>query len=118
MHPRPLRACRATALVSAFIVGTSAFAQYGPPQLDTVIVTATRFPEDRLDAPVGMTVITAEEIAKSTARTLPELLSQQGNIVTRNTTGSPDQQVDLRGFGVTGDQNTLILLDGRRLDEV
>ncbi len=93
-------------------------AQYGPPQLDAVVVTATRFPEDRLDAPVGMTVITAEDIAKSTARTLPEILSQQGNIVIRNTTGSPDQQVDLRGFGVTGDQNTLVLLDGRRLDEV
>jgi len=125
MPARPLRASRATALVSALVVGSSGFAQftpalaqYGPPQLDTVIVTATRFPEDRLDAPVGMTVISAEEIAKSTARTLPELLSQQGNIVTRNTTGSPDQQVDLRGFGVTGDQNTLILLDGRRLDEV
>jgi iron complex outermembrane recepter protein len=127
MHPRRLGAHRAitrgAALVSAaapaaLLPISSAFAQYGPPQLDTVIVTATRFPEDRLDAPVGMTVITAEEIAKSTARTLPELLGQQGNIVTRNTTGSPDQQVDLRGFGITGDQNTLILLDGRRLDEV
>jgi len=111
------RALRAIPLACAAIA-SSAFAQYGPPQLDPVIVTATRFPEDRLDAPVGLTVISAEEIAKSTARTLPELLSQQGNIVTRNTTGSPDQQIDLRGFGITGDQNTLILLDGRRLDEV
>ncbi len=122
MHARPLRARSVITLfvapLSTFVVCTSAFAQFGPPTLDTVIVTATRFPEDRLDAPVGMTVISAEEIAKSTARTLPELLAQQGNIVTRNTTGSPDQQVDLRGFGVTGDQNTLILLDGRRLDEV
>ena len=118
MHPRPLRACCAITLVCVPVVGTSAFAQYGPPPVDAVIVTATRFPEDRLDAPIGMTVITAEEIAKSTARTLPEILSQQGNIITRNTTGSPDQQVDLRGFGITGDQNTLILLDGRRLDEV
>ncbi len=118
MHPRPLRACCTITLVCVSVVGTSTFAQYGPPPVDAVIVTATRFPEDRLDAPIGMTVITAEEIAKSTARTLPEILSQQGNIITRNTTGSPDQQVDLRGFGITGDQNTLILLDGRRLDEV
>jgi len=108
MHPRPLRAIRAITLVSASVLCSSALApftpalaQYGPPQLDPVVVTATRFPEDRLDAPVGMTVISAEDIAKSTARTLPEILSQQGNIVIRNTTGSPDQQVDLRGFGVT-----------------
>ena len=130
MQPRRPRARRAItpgsasvsivvlAVVPALFAASSAFAQYGPPQLDTVIVTATRFPEDRLDAPVGMTVITADEIAKGTARTLPELLAQQGNIVTRNTTGSPDQQVDLRGFGITGDQNTLLLLNGRRLDEV
>jgi len=118
MDRRHLCAYRAISLACAFAASSTALAQYGPPQLDTVIVTATRFPEDRLDAPVGMTVITGEEIAKSTARTLPELLAQQGNIVTRNTTGSPDQQVDLRGFGITGDQNTLILLDGRRLDEI
>jgi iron complex outermembrane recepter protein len=125
MQSRPLRATRAITFACASVLCSSAIApftpalaQYGPPQLDPVVVTATRFPEDRLDAPVGMTVITAEDIAKSTARTLPEILSQQGNIVIRNTTGSPDQQVDLRGFGVTGDQNTLVLLDGRRLDEV
>lgn len=93
-------------------------AQAGPPVLQTVTVTATRFPEDRLDAPVGMTVITAEDIAASTARTLPELLAQQAGVAIRDTTGSPDQQVDLRGFGITADQNTLLLLDGRRFDEI
>jgi len=93
-------------------------AQAGPPVLGTVTVTATRFPEDRLDAPVGMTVISADDIAASTARTLPELLAQQAGVAIRDTTGSPDQQVDLRGFGITADQNTLLLLDGRRLDEI
>ncbi|MCL4801395.1 MAG: TonB-dependent receptor [Burkholderiales bacterium] len=86
--------------------------------LQTVTVTATRFPEDRLDAPVGMTVISAGDIAASTARTLPELLAQQAGVAIRDLTGSPDQQVDLRGFGITADQNTLLLLDGRRLDEI
>jgi iron complex outermembrane receptor protein len=93
-------------------------AQAGPPVLETVTVTATRFPEDRLDAPVGMTVISADDIAASTARTLPELLAQQAGVAIRDLTGTPDQQVDLRGFGITADQNTLLLLDGRRLDEI
>ena len=84
---------------------------------DAVVVTATRFPERRLDAPVGMTVISSEQIARDTARTLPELLSRLGGLYARDNSGSPDLQVDLRGFGITGDQNTLVLLDGVRLNE-
>jgi iron complex outermembrane receptor protein len=82
-----------------------------------VVVTATRFPEDRIEAPIGMTVITAREIAESSAKTLPELLERETGIVTRDNTGSPDRQIDMRGFGITGDQNTLVLLDGQRLNE-
>src|SRR4051812_43873003 len=87
-------------------------------QQDAVVVTATRFPERALDAPIGMTIIGQERIRDSAARTLPELLSQEAGIVTRDNTGSPDAQVDLRGFGATGDQNTLVLLDGQRLSEI
>jgi iron complex outermembrane receptor protein len=104
-------------IISSPALGQGPLAQAGPPVLETVTVTATRFPEDRLDAPVGMTVIGADDIARSTARTLPELLAQQAGIAIRDLTGTPDQQVDLRGFGITADQNTLLLLDGRRLDE-
>ncbi len=86
-------------------------------QEDAVVVTAKRFPERPLDAPVGMTVITAEDIAHDTGRTVPEVLSHLGGLQTRNSSGTPDQQIDLRGFGVTGDQNTLIMLDGVRLNE-
>ncbi len=84
---------------------------------DAVVVTATRFPERRLDAPVGMTVITASEIARDTARGLPELLAHLGGLYARDNSGDPNLQLDLRGFGITGDQNTLVLLDGVRLNE-
>jgi len=84
---------------------------------DAISVTATRFPERRPQAPVGMTVITAEQISRDTARTLPELLGHLGGLHTRNNSGDPNLQIDLRGFGITGDQNTLVLLDGLRLSE-
>ena len=48
-----------------------------------VVVTATRFPERRLDAPVGMVVITARDIARDTARTLPEVLAHLGGLYAR-----------------------------------
>jgi iron complex outermembrane receptor protein len=84
---------------------------------DALVVTATRFPERSSALVIGTRVITAEDIRGSIARTLPELLNQLGGINIRNNAGSPDQQVDLRGFGITGDQNTLVLLDGVRITE-
>jgi len=85
---------------------------------DAVVVTATRFPERALDVPIGITVISAERIAESSAATLPELLSHEAGIVTRDNTGSPDRQIDMRGFGMSGDQNTLVLLNGQRLNDI
>jgi iron complex outermembrane recepter protein len=105
---------RMTAMALLGAVTPMALAQGTEP---AVIVTATRFPEVRLDAPIGMTVITARQISESTATTLPELLTREAGITTRDNTGSPDWQVDMRGFGITGDQNTLVLLDGQRLNE-
>ncbi len=84
---------------------------------DAVVVTATRFPERALDAPVGVRIITREDIEASVGSSLPELLSKFGGLYVRNNSGSPDQQIDLRGFGITGDQNTLVLLDGVRINE-
>jgi len=84
---------------------------------DAVVVTATRFPERALDAPVGVRIITREDIEASLAGSLPELLFKFGGLYVRNNSGSPDQQIDLRGFGITGDQNTLVLLDGVRINE-
>ena len=104
------RLCLAAALAA---LSACAYAQ----DEDEVVVTATRFPEQRLEAPVGMTVITADEIARDAARTLPELLSHLGGLYTRNNSGDPNLQLDLRGFGITGDQNALVLLDGIRLNE-
>lgn len=84
---------------------------------DAVVVTATRFPEKRLEHPIGVTVINRDDIANSPASTLPGLLSRHAGINTRDNAGSPDVQIDVRGFGISGGQNTLVLLDGQRMNE-
>jgi len=104
-------------IIAALVAAAAPLALAQSPEEPAVIVTATRFPERGLDAQVGIIVIGAQEIARDTARTLPELLSHLGGVHTRDNSGSPDQQVDLRGFGITGDQNTLVLLDGVRINE-
>ena len=97
----------------ALALAAQAFAQE-----DAVVITATRFPEKQLDYPIAVSVITREQIANSAATNLPELLSRYAGINTRNNTGSPDVAIDMRGFGASGDQNTLVLLDGQRLNDI
>ena len=88
----------------------------GPP----VIVTATRFAEPATAAAPGVTVITAEDIRNSAAKTVPDLLAQQAGINVRDLYGNnaAGTSVDLRGFGSAGAQNTLILVDGRRVSDI
>ena len=113
------------ALYASIVLSTTATSVYSqqqkPPMVaDEVVVTATRFADRYLDTPVNMTVITGEDIANSTARTLPDLLSQQAGITAHDLFGNnaATTTADMRGFGATGGQNTLILLDGRRITDI
>lgn len=88
---------------------------------DDVVVTATRFPEEGdVERPVNLTVISREEIEASPARTVPELLAGQVGVVPSDLFGNngANTTIDLRGFGVTGGQNTLILVNGRRVSDI
>lgn len=80
-----------------------------------IVVTASRIQEN------GNTqIIDADQIRRSPAKTLPELLSLEAGIFSRSLYGNNASRaiVDIRGFGATAGQNTLILLDGRRLNDV
>ncbi|MGH8666867.1 MAG: TonB-dependent receptor [Burkholderiales bacterium] len=85
-----------------------------------VIVSATRFEQSVEQLAVNASVITAEDIARSAARTLPELLGTRAGLVSRDLFGNNAAlaAVDMRGFGATAAQNTLILVDGRRLNDI
>jgi iron complex outermembrane recepter protein len=82
-----------------------------------VVVTATRL-SSPLEEPVATQIITAEDIRQSTATTVAEVLSKLGGVLIRNNLlGTDDASIDLHGFGVTGDQNTLVLVNGVRISE-
>ncbi|HEX7054639.1 MAG TPA: TonB-dependent receptor [Burkholderiales bacterium] len=102
-------------LLSGLLAGL--LASLAVAQDDAVVITATRFPDSKRDLPVGVTVITADDISRSGSSNLGDILAQYGLLHIRNLSGSQNLQVDLRGFGATGDQNTLVLLDGIRISE-
>lgn len=84
---------------------------------DHVVVTTSRFVESVTSQSVGVEIIDADAIAASAAQSLPQLLSRYAGIYSRDNSGTADRQIDLRGFGMSGDQNTAVVLDGQRLNE-
>jgi iron complex outermembrane recepter protein len=118
-----MKQCYLSAILAAGLVATHlCFAQEANESMTTedVVVTATRFLDRYQDKPVSVTVISAKELSQSTARTVPELLSLQAGLGGSDLYGNNGARasVDLRGFGATAAQNTLILLDGRRLNDI
>lgn len=102
--------------VLSLVISSVAFAQV--EEMNSVVVTSTRFNSVTQDNPIATQVITSDEIQESSANTVAEVLQKLGGVHTRITfTGIPDSSVDLRGFGMTGDQNTLVLVNGFRLSE-
>ena len=87
--------------------------------LETVVVTGTRAERNIERVPANVTVIDEEGIRSSNAKTVVDLLRSEEGIVVRDLLGhGKTAQVDLRGFGETGPYNTLVLVDGRRVNEI
>ena len=105
--------------LALFCAAFSSFAPaQQPPALPEVIVTARRFPEPPAHQPVNVTVISEEEIRRNPAATVGDLLAQQPGVTMRSLDGTPNISVDLGGFGASGPQNTLVLVDGQRMNDI
>jgi iron complex outermembrane receptor protein len=86
--------------------------------LGEVVVSATRYEEQPSKVPANITVITEEDINNSSAQNIPELLRTETGIQVNDITGNRrNYTVDLRGFGETAALNTLVLVDGRRINQ-
>lgn len=86
--------------------------------LEEIVVTATRYGEKITDVPAFVTVITEEDIKTATAHSIPDLLKTTAGVHINDITGNRRTfAVDLRGFGETAPSNTLVLVDGRRINQ-
>lgn len=87
--------------------------------LPNLVVTGSRI-ETGITG-TSTTVITAEEIARSPAQNVPEVLAQEPGVQVQSLFGGVNgarSSVDLRGFGATASANTLILINGRRVHDL
>jgi iron complex outermembrane receptor protein len=86
--------------------------------MDEVVVTATRQEESLSKVPANVTVVNENQIARSPAQNVPELLRSVAGVLVNDITGNGrTYTVDLRGFGETASLNTLVLVDGRRINQ-
>lgn len=85
---------------------------------EEVLVTANRYEEKAVSVAANVSVINRSEIANSTAQDIPSLLRTQAGIQVIDIAGNRrNYRVDLRGFGETAKSNTLVLVDGRRVNQ-
>ena len=95
------------------IAAPAAFAQSTPDTFDPVVVTANRYPQHLSEVLSDTQTISSEEIARSGAGSLIDLLQKQRGIeVTRNGGAGTSASVFIRG--ANSNQN-IVLVDGVRI---
>ena len=88
-------------------------------RLDPIVVTPTRYEDSSLDVSSNISIIDAEQIKKSQAKYVPDLLRSQPGITVSDLLGNGKAvRVDMRGFGDSSTQNVLVMVDGRRTNQI
>jgi iron complex outermembrane receptor protein len=104
-------------LLTSTAVGTAA--AQGVQILPLLNVTATRL---GIGIPgTATSVITAEDIERSPSHSLQDILAREPGIQVQNLFGGvagARSVVDMRGFGAAAASNTLVLVNGRRLNDI
>ncbi|WP_039917824.1 TonB-dependent receptor plug domain-containing protein [Cellvibrio mixtus] len=108
-----------SALSAAIIGSPVAFAaaqKNDGKKLETVYVSATRSETAQLPVATQIKVISAEEIRVSGAKLLSEVLRTQAGIQLTDSDGSGARNVTASMRGLSGTNNVLVLVDGRKLN--
>ncbi|HEX5212276.1 MAG TPA: TonB-dependent receptor [Pseudolabrys sp.] len=88
-------------------------------ELPQIVVTSSRLGGEITGS--STSVITADQIARSPAQSLPDILGQAAGVQVTHLYGNPtgiNDMVDLRGFGAFAQPNVLVLVNGRRFQDL
>lgn len=100
-------------------VSTLWAAEESPVDLDKIVVTPSRYSQQISEASSSMTIISRDDIENSGAVNTVDILRSVPGIVVRDIYGNGAKaSVDMRGFGDMDAMNTLVMIDGRRVNEV
>ncbi|MDD2383630.1 MAG: TonB-dependent receptor [Sulfurospirillaceae bacterium] len=85
-----------------------------------VVVVSKKIKVSEVSAPFASEVYTQKEIQKSHSKDIYEFLNTQTSVSTISSYGNPlTQAIDMRGYGLgTGYENTVVTVNGRRLNTI
>ena len=88
--------------------------------MDDVLVSGSRMEQKNEKIPAQVTVITAEQIRKSGAQTVPDALRNLGGVMVTDIQGNGMfQTVDMGGFGTeTAGSHVAIVVNGRKINPI
>ncbi len=99
--------------------GENPSAEKEAPVMGEVVVTATRTAREVEKIPARTAVITAEDIEKSGAQSVPDALRMLPGVFVSDLNGNGvNQTVDIGGFGATSDRHVAVVVDGRRINPI
>jgi iron complex outermembrane recepter protein len=99
-----------------FFAGSALSDEVKTVQLEPIVVTPYRYETNMMGITSSFSVITNDEIENSTGSITDILRKQAGIFVTDYYGNNVKTSVDLRGFGETSQMNTLVLVNGRRIN--
>ena len=71
-------------------------------QLTPVTVTATRYPENILEIPYAVSILTKEQLLNSMGYGFDEVLQTVPGVLAQSRSGNQDIRIVIRGFGARG----------------
>lgn len=87
--------------------------------LEPLVITPGRSQETINNSPANIAILTGAQIERSKAKSIPELLNMQGSVMMRDYIGNgKSTDADIHGYGETGLSNVLVLIDGRRVNNI
>ena len=106
-------------LAAILAVGTTTMAEekIASQKLNETVISTENFETSVLDTAKNITIVTQEEIQAKGANTVAEALKGVPGL-TISTLDGGEPAFDLRGYGATAYQNTLILIDGIPLNNI
>ena len=107
----------AAAIAACFALPVQAEVVPVAKEIPAVVVSATRTEQSTLTTPASITVISRQQIEDSGSRHIVEVLRGQGGVQINDLYGDGSRAtVGMRGFAESAGSNTLVLVDGRRLN--
>jgi len=107
------------ALLTLVVSSSALFAQDDDVDLNKIVVTPYRYGESLAKTAADVTVVTEEEIEGSNAQNIIDVLRPISGITVRDWYGNGTKAtVDIGGFGEQAALNVLVLVDGRRVNNI